>query len=102
VLLLYFERLKMKVIHTVTEVAEEGFLALLGKTVEIYCGNFIYAGVLTGVNTTCIKLTKPHIVYETGKHEASAYLRVESLCKDCQYIQIPFIESFGETKKLPV
>jgi hypothetical protein len=92
----------MKVLQTITEVLEEGLEALIGKTVEIYCGNFIYAGILTGVNTTCIKLTNPHIVYETGKHDATSYLRVESLCKNCQYIQVSFIESFGETKKLPV
>ena len=41
----------MKVLVETKEVEKEGFLSLLGKNVEIFCGVYIYAGKLVGVNS---------------------------------------------------
>lgn len=90
----------MKVLQNVIEVQEEGFLALIGKNVEIYCGVYIYAGKLVGVNTTCIKLENPHIVYETGTHTDKKYKDAQPLNKDAQYIMVHAVESFGLSTKL--
>lgn len=87
----------MKVIQ---EVANEGFESLIGKNVEIFCGIYIYAGKLVGVNNTCVKLSNPHIVYETGKFDDKKYKHAEHLSKEHHYISTQFVESFGETHKL--
>ena len=90
----------MKVLQNVVEVNEEGFLALIGKNVEIYCGVYIYAGKLVGVNTSCVKLANPHIVYETGAHTDKKYKDAQSINKEFQYVMVHAVESFGETTKL--
>jgi hypothetical protein len=45
---------------------EGGYIELLGKVVCIICDSYIYTGLLTGVNETCLELTDAYIVYETG------------------------------------
>jgi len=50
----------------VTEVENEGLTALMGKTVTLFCGVYIYTGKLVGVNDTCVKLEDAGIVYQTG------------------------------------
>lgn len=89
----------MKKIVTVSEVEGEGLVALLGKKVEIFCMNYIYAGTLEGVNSTCILLTNAYIVYETGAHDAKSFTDAQKLSHD-RYIQTSSIESFGETNKI--
>lgn len=90
----------MQVLVETKEVKEEGFLSLLGKNVEIFCGIYIYAGKLVGVNSTCVKLSNPHIVYETGKFRDKAYKDAQHMGRDSHYIATGFIESFGESHKL--
>lgn len=90
----------MQVLQNVVEVAEEGFLSLIGKNVEIYCGIYIYAGKLVGVNSTCIKLENPHLVYETGAFTDKKYKDAQHMGRDAHYIQCAFVESFGISTKL--
>jgi hypothetical protein len=90
----------MQVLQNVVEVKEEGFLALIGKNVEVFCGIYIYAGKLVGVNTTCIKLENPHIVYETGGFLDKKYKDAQPMGRQFQYIAVGFVESFGESHKL--
>lgn len=90
----------MKVFVETKEVAEEGFLTLLGKNVEIFCGIYIYAGKLVGVNDKCIKLANPHIVYETGAFTDKKYKDAQHMQREFHYISTTFIESFGESLKL--
>lgn len=90
----------MKVLVETKEVQEEGFLSLLGKNVEVFCGNYIYAGKLIGVNTTCIKLANPHLVYETGGFLDKKYKDAQQMGREFHYLQVGFIESFGESHKL--
>ena len=82
------------------EVEKEGFLALLGKNVEIFCGVYIYAGKLVGVNPTCVKLANPHLVYETGGFLEKKYKDAQPMGREFHYVATTLIESFGESHKL--
>lgn len=90
----------MHVLVETKQVADEGFLSLLGKNVEIFCGNYIYAGKLVGVNTTCVKLANPHLVYETGAFLDKKYRDAQHMGREFHYIASTLIESFGESHKL--
>lgn len=79
----------------VVEVPNEGLVALLGKEVMVFCANYIYAGTLDGVNSTCIKLTNAKIVYETGPFTSKGYKDAQALPGGEWYIQTGAIESFG-------
>lgn len=86
----------MKKIVTVDE--REGFESLLGEEVMVFCVNYIYAGVLTGVNETCVLLEKASIVYETGPFTESEYKDAQGLPGEKWYVQKSAIESFGRGK----
>lgn len=90
----------MQVLVETKEVKEEGLLSLLGKNVEFFCGIYIYAGKLVGVNTTCVKIANPHIVYETGAFLDKKYKDAQHMGREFHYIQLGFLESFGESHKL--
>ena len=88
----------MKKIATVVEVAGEGLEALLGTQVMLFCSNYIYAGVLEGVNDAFVKLKGAKIVYETGPFNTKGYKDAQSLPTDEWYVQTQAIESFGPGK----
>ena len=77
----------------VVEVEQEGFLALLGKTITLFCANYIYTGKLEGVNDTCVKLSSPKIVYETGSFTEKDWADAQSLPGDL-YVQLTMVESY--------
>jgi len=77
---------------------EGGLVELLGKRVTFFCLNYIYVGTLTGVNDTCVELTDPAIVYETGKFSDESYKDEQSLNVPKFFISLGCIESFGEFK----
>ena len=85
------------VAETVEDIEEEGFLALLGKTITCFGAIYIYTGKLVGVNKTCIKLESPKIVYETGSFTDKNWKTAEALPNE-MYIQTAMIESFGVVK----
>jgi hypothetical protein len=85
----------MKVIQKVCEVSGEGLESLIGKKVILFCINYIYHGTLVGVNTTCVKLESPSIIYSTGDFQDKAYADIQSLCVENIYVQTAAIESFG-------
>jgi hypothetical protein len=89
----------MKKLVKVEEVSGEGFLALMGQTVTIYCMNYIYAGKLVGVNDTFVKLENGHIVYETGAHSDKKFKDAQKV-SDELYVQLNSIESYAVTKDL--
>ena len=84
----------------VETVEKEGFEALLGQNAEVFCGIYIYAGKLVGVNQTCIKLANPHLVYETGPFLDKKYKDAQPMGREFHYITTGFIESFGVSHKL--
>lgn len=87
----------MRKLVSVTEVEGEGLEALLGETVTFFCLNYIYTGKLEGVNKTCILLSSPKIVYETGAFSDKSWKDAQSL-PNTLYIQTNAIESFGIVK----
>lgn len=87
----------MKVL--VNEVENEGLESLLGQTVTLWCGVYIYTGKLVGVNSTCVKLENAAIVYETGEFTSKKWKDAQSLRVDSWYVQTQAIESFGVMDK---
>ena len=81
----------------VNEVQGEGLEKLLGERVTLFCMNYIYTGVLTGVNETCVLLTNAAIVYETGAFTERDWKDAQKLPHDW-YVQTASIESFGKLK----
>ena len=81
----------------VTEVQGEGLDKLLGERVTLFCANYIYTGTLTGVNDTCVLLTDPAIVYETGSFLEKNWKEAQTLPNDW-YVKLDAIESFGKLK----
>jgi hypothetical protein len=81
----------------IEEQSGEGFEKLLGEVITVFAANYIYTGKLIGVNESCILLTSPSIVYETGSFTEKAWKDAQLLPHDW-YIQIGAIESFGVMK----
>ena len=81
----------------VIEVENEGLIALLGKRVTFFCMNYIYTGKLAGVNSTCVLLEDPSIVYETGPFNTKDWKDAQAL-PNSFYLQMAAIEGFGEVK----
>ena len=82
----------------VQEVENEGFEKLMGETVTLFCLNFFYNGKLVGVNSGCVLLEDPKIIYETGEWKDKNWKDVQSLGIDELYIQKQAIEAFARTK----
>lgn len=88
----------MKKVVTVQEVEGEGLQALLGKTVTLWCLNYIYYGTLVGVNDKDVLLENAGLVYETGELSSKTL-------KDLQKVPFPLyvrtscIESYSEWHK---
>ena len=83
----------MKKIVQVQEVSGEGLEGLMGQRVTVWCLNYIYTGVLTGVNGDCILLEDAGIVYETGPLTDAKWGDMQKLPHPC-YIMKRCIESF--------
>ena len=81
----------------VEQVDGEGLEGLLGEEVLLLCANYFYTGKLTGVNKTCVLLTDPSIVYETGDWKDKGFSDAQKLPSDV-YIQTGAIESFMVVK----
>ena len=87
----------MKKVMQVVEVENEGYMALIGKRVTLFCMNYIYTGDLVGVNDTCILLENPSIVYETGAFSTKDWKDAQALPNSI-YINTAAVEAFGEVK----
>jgi hypothetical protein len=81
----------------VEEVSGEGLEKLIGERITLFCLNYIYTGKLTGVNATCVLLSDPAIVYETGELKSTSWADAQPLPNEW-YVQINSIESFGILK----
>ena len=88
----------MKKLVSVVEVEGEGFEALLGEHVLLFGLNYIYAGKLSGVNSTFVQLEDAKIVYETGSFDKSGYTDAQKLPGKTWNVQLSAIESFGSGK----
>mgnify|MGYP001556218797 FL=1 len=83
----------MEMLVETVKVPDEGFKALMGQRITLFCMNYIYTGRLIGVNTTCVKLTDASIVYETGSFQDKSWKDAQKLPNDL-YVQNNSIESF--------
>lgn len=81
----------------VEEIAGEGLEKLLGERITLFCLNYIYTGILTGVNTDCVLLSNPSIVYETGAFTDKHWKDAQALPHDL-YVMRGAIESYGVIK----
>lgn len=88
----------MKKLVQIQEVADEGLVGLMGKTVTLMCMNYFYTGVLTGVNDKFVQLTDPKIVYDTGNWETKNWNDAQKLPTKEIYIMLASVEAFGELK----
>jgi len=79
------------------EVPNEGLISLLDVVVTLFCANYIYTGKLVGVNTDCVKLENPSIVYETGAFTEKKWKDSQAL-PNTIYVMKSAIESFGVVK----
>lgn len=82
----------------VEEVKGEGLEKLLGENVTLFCMNYFYNGKLVGVNSTCVLLENPKIIYETGAWDLKGWKDAQSMNLSELYVQISAIESFAKTK----
>ena len=74
-----------------------GFDAMLGEKVCLYCGVYIYTGVLAGVNDDHVELAEPKLVYETGPHDSDEWQTAEALPSPWR-VMLNSIESWGPAK----
>jgi hypothetical protein len=84
---------KMKKIVSVTEVDGEGLVKFLGQRVTLFCTNYFYTGVLSGVNDNCVLLENAGVVFETGSFSDKEWKDYQPLPNDL-YVMIQAIESF--------
>ena len=82
----------------VIEVPNEGLVTFLDKDILLFGLNYIYAGKLTGVNDTFVKIEGAKLVYETGAFTVKGYHDAQVLPSGTWYVQRSAIESFGPGK----
>ena len=70
---------------------------MMGEIVTLFCLNYIYTGKLIGVNSTCVLLDAPSIVYETGPFNTAQWKDAQAL-PNRLYVMTSAIESFGVVK----
>ena len=83
----------MKKLVKVEEVEGEGFVALMGRVVTLFCVNYIYTGKLVGVNDKFVKLEEAAIVYETGAFTDEEWGDAQPLPSEL-YVMQSAVESF--------
>ena len=87
----------MKKLIKVEEVEGDGLIGLMGETVTLFCGIYIYTGKLVGVNETFVKLEQAKIVYETGEFNTKNWKDAQAL-PGIWFVTTNSVESFGILK----
>lgn len=72
------------------EVPEEGFEALLGERITLFCVNYIYTGKLMGVNDRFVMLESPAFAEKTWKDAQPLPHPI--------YVMLSSVEAFGVLK----
>ena len=81
----------------VVETVDGGFDAALDTKVCLFCGVYIYTGILSGVNDDHLELTEPKLVYETGKLNEGGWADAQQLPSPWRVMR-QGIESWGPSK----
>ena len=79
------------------ETEDGGFVACLGDKIVVFCGVYIYAGTLSGINDNHIELTDAKIVYETGSLDSGDWKVSEPTLSPWRVMRAA-IESWGPAK----
>lgn len=72
-----------------------GFEAMLGENIMVWCGVYIYAGKLVGVDDATIELGDAGVVYETGSLTEKGFKDFQPLPGNVWHIMKAAIESWG-------
>lgn len=81
----------------IVETKDGGFDAMLGEKVCLFCGVYIYTGILRGVNDDHVELTEPKLVYETGPLTDGEWQDAQALPSPWRIMR-QGIESWGRAK----
>jgi len=87
----------MKKLVQVTEVEGEGLVGFMGQRITLFCLNYIYTGMLTGVDNSYVKLEDAAIVYETGSFCDNKWKDAQNL-PNSVYVMLACVESFTVLK----
>jgi len=74
-----------------------GFEPLLGKRICLFCGIYIYTGVLKAVHDDHIELASPKLVFETGALNTGPWEDAQGLPSPWRVMR-QAIESWGPAK----
>lgn len=85
----------MKRVVSVVETDGDGLVSLMGKRVQLWCMNYIYAGVLVGVNEKDVALRDAGVVYETGELRGDEASDLQLLPGPEWFVRTAAIESYG-------
>jgi hypothetical protein len=77
---------------------DEGIASFQGQSVMLFCSNYIYAGTVTEVTASHVKLANAQIVYETGAFTEAGYKDAQTLPTGTWFVTTQSIESFGPGK----
>jgi hypothetical protein len=88
----------MKNLNNVVEESGEGLDSFQGKSVMLFCSNYIYAGTVSEVTKSHVKLADAQIVYETGAFTEAGYKDAQTLPTGTWFVTTQSIESFGPGK----
>mgnify|MGYP001576237618 CR=1 FL=1 len=89
----------MKKLVNVTEVENEGLIALMGENVLLVCMNYFYAGKLVGVNDEFVQLEDAQLVYVTGPWSTTTWQEAQKLPTSIWYVKTAAVESFGKSNR---
>ena len=74
-----------------------GFEGALGTKISLWCGIYIYTGILSGVSEDSVELSEPMVVYETGDLVSGPWKDAQKLPSPWRIIKSS-IESWGPAK----
>jgi len=81
----------------IIETNDGGFDGMIGEKVCLFCGVYIYAGKLVGVNDNHLELDDAKLVYETGELATGDWTDAQLLPSRWR-VMIQGIESWGAAK----
>ena len=81
----------------IIETEDGGFDSVLGEKVTLFCGVYIYTGLLSGVTADHVELKDPKLVYETGELTSGTWGDAQALPSPWRVMR-QGIESWGNAK----
>lgn len=79
------------------DTTDGGFEPQIGERIALFCGVYIYTGILAGTNDDHLELSEPKLVYETGELNSGEWSDAQDL-PDPWRVMRQAIESWGPAK----